>query len=65
MHVSKEAIQDILWWKHNIIEAYDPIVRENPSVIKNTDASSFGWGESLGKKKNRRTILSRRKSITH
>ena len=51
MHVSKEAIQDILWWKHNIIEAYDPIVREDPSVIMNTDASSFGWGASLGKKK--------------
>ena len=51
MHVSKEAIQDILWWKHNIIEAYDRIVRENPSVIMNTDASSSGWGTSLGKKK--------------
>ena len=32
MHVSKEAIQDILWWKHNIIGAYGPIVTENPSV---------------------------------
>ena len=26
MHASKEAIQDILWWKHNI-GAYAPIVR--------------------------------------
>ena len=51
MHVSKEAIQDILWWKHNIIGAYAPIVRENPSVIINTDVSSFGWGASLGKNK--------------
>ena len=51
MHVSKEATQDILWWKHNIIGAYTPIVRENPSVIISTDTSSFGWGASLGKTK--------------
>ena len=29
MHVSKKAIQDILWWKHSIIGAYAPIVRKN------------------------------------
>ena len=39
MHVSKEAIQDILWWKHNIIDVYAINVRGNPS---------FGWGASLG-----------------
>ena len=49
MHVSKEAIQDILWWKHNIVGAYAPIVRENPSVVINTDASSFGWGHHYEK----------------
>ena len=51
MHVSKEAIQYILWWKHNIIGVFAPIVRENPSVIINADASSFGWEASLGKNK--------------
>ena len=44
MHIFKETIQDILWWKHNIIGIFTPIVRENPSVIISTDASSFGWG---------------------
>ena len=48
MHVSKEATQNILWWKHNTIGAYAPIVRKNPSVVINTDASSFGSGASLG-----------------
>ena len=51
MHVSKEKAQNILWWKHNIIGIYAPIVRKNPSVVINTDASSFGWGTSLGENK--------------
>ena len=51
MHVSKEAILDILWWKLNIIGAYALIFRENPPVIKNTDASSFAWRASLGQNK--------------
>ena len=51
MLVSKEAIQDILWWKHKIIGAYAPIVRENPYVTINTGVSSFGWGASLGQNK--------------
>ena len=51
MLVSKEAIQDMLWWKHNIIGPYALIVRENPSVIINTDASSFSCEASLGKNK--------------
>ena len=51
MHASKEAIQNILWWIHNLIGAYAPIVRKNPSVIINTDTSSFGWGVSLGHNK--------------
>ena len=32
MHISKETIQDILWWKHGIIGVFTPIVMENPSV---------------------------------
>ena len=39
MHVSKEAIQDTLWWEHNLIDVYATNVRGNPS---------FGWGASLG-----------------
>ena len=48
MHVSKEAIQNVLWWKHKIIGVYAPIARKNPSVVINTDASSFGSRVSLG-----------------
>ena len=52
IHISNEAIQDILWWKHNI-GAYAPIFRENSSVIINTDVSSFRWGSSLGQNRTR------------
>ena len=51
MHVSKEAILDILWWKHNITGTYALIFREISSVIINTDASSFAWRASLGQNK--------------
>ena len=49
IYVSKEAIHDILSWKHNIIYAYAPIVRKNLSIITTTDVSSFGQEASLGK----------------
>ena len=32
MHVSKEAIQDILWWKHNIIGVYAHIIRKKLKI---------------------------------
>ena len=42
--IPKPDLDDILWWKPTIPLSFAPIVRENPSVTVNTDASSFGWG---------------------
>ena len=42
--IPKSDLDDILWWKPTIPLSVAPIVRENPSVTVNTDASSFGWG---------------------
>ena len=28
MQVSEKAIEDTLWWKHNIIGVYEPIVKK-------------------------------------
>ena len=53
IHVSKEPIKDILWWKHNFIGAYALIVRKKPSVVINTDLNGeiIQMGASLGQNK--------------
>ena len=41
--IPKPGLDGILWWKLNIISSFAPIVRENPYVTINTDASSSEW----------------------
>ena len=38
------AVQDILWWSRNIMDAWAPVVRPTPGVIFTTDACLSGWG---------------------
>ena len=30
---------NIYWWKSNIMDSFAPILRPNPSIVLNTDAS--------------------------
>ena len=48
MYISKKGRDDITWWKTNIMESFSPILRDNPTIELYADASSYGWGESLG-----------------
>jgi len=45
--LSNEARRDILWWKHNIVGSWSPIMRENPKLEITSDASKTGWGAAL------------------
>ena len=47
MIVSKERKTNIYWWKSNIMNSFAPILRPNPSIEWNTDASLVGWGASM------------------
>ena len=37
----------VYWWKSNIMNSFAPILRPNPSIVLNTDASLAGWGASM------------------
>ena len=43
---------DITWWRNNSLTSSDPILRNNPSIIIKTDASSYGWGASRKEEKS-------------
>ena len=38
------ALLDIQWWYDNILDAWAPIIRDNPEIVFTTDASLSGWG---------------------
>ncbi len=44
--LSMEAIEEIIWWKENILSSYSPITRDNPDITFSSDASKIGWGAS-------------------
>ena len=45
--LSKESKANIYWWKSNIMDSFAPILRPNPSIVLNTDASLVEWGGSM------------------
>ena len=51
MILSKESKANIYWWKSNIMDSFAPILRPNPSIVLNTDASLAGWGVSVAESK--------------
>jgi hypothetical protein len=44
MVLSHSAQSDINWWIDNIHVAYKPIVKGEPHIVLQTDASNIGWG---------------------
>ena len=42
--LSEIAIQDLLWWKGNMLKYPVKVLKQKPSVILKTDASLSGWG---------------------
>jgi len=47
-YISKEAANELCWWKDNIVNSSAPIRRMSPSVTVHTDASLEGWGGTDG-----------------
>ena len=45
--LSKESKANIYWWKSNIMDSFAPILRPNPSIVLNTDASLAGCSASM------------------
>ena len=41
--LSKDAKDEIIWWRDNIENVFSPILRDNPTIIITTDASLLGW----------------------
>ena len=48
VHFSSSIAEEISWWRDNISDSCAPILRGTPDIVINTDASSYGWGASLG-----------------
>ena len=44
MTLTDWALQDLDWWKKNILTLWAPVRRPNPEKIIYTDASKKGWG---------------------
>ena len=42
--LSPEAIQDVCWWRDNILNSKNNILQDNHLLTLTTDASSYGWG---------------------
>ena len=51
--LSKESKANVYWWKNNIMDSFAPILRPNPSIVLNTDASLAGWSTSVTGNKTR------------
>ena len=47
MILSNESKANICWWKNNILDSFPIILRPNPSIALNTDASLAGWSASM------------------
>ena len=47
MILSKEIKVNVYWWKSNIMDSFALILRPNPSIALNIDASLAGWGASM------------------
>jgi len=45
--LTPDSIDEINWWKNNIFDAYDDIIKENPVLVLTTDASLTGWVQLL------------------
>ncbi len=43
----KYALEDISWWKDNVLDSFCPIIRGNPELVITTDACLYGWGAAL------------------
>ena len=42
--LSKQATEDLQWWLSNIPGSKAPIIRGQPDLVIETDASTLGWG---------------------
>ena len=63
MQVSEKAIEDILWWKHNIIGVYEPIVKKK--IICCNEYWRFIIRVSLGQYKTGGQFATEKKSTKH
>ena len=43
----------LYWWESNTMDSFAPILRPDPYIVLNTDASLAGWGVSMAGSKTR------------
>ena len=48
MTLTRQALEDISWWRTHVDTAFNEISLSNPSVTICTDASKLGWGATVG-----------------
>ena len=52
--LSKQSETNVYWWKSNFMGSFDPVIRPNPTIVLNTDASFLaGWAASMAGSKTR------------
>ena len=50
MGITPRMKDEVEWWIENLPSAQKVIIRDNPVLVLETDASLLGWGANLGKK---------------
>jgi hypothetical protein len=49
MTLDKEAKEELTWWVNSAPDSYNVVSHGEPDIVITTDASSTGWGCTLGK----------------
>ena len=48
MSLNSKSLSEIKWWENNVQSSLNVIQRDEPTVVMTTDASSTGWGYTMG-----------------
>ena len=51
MSLNEKAKDELTWWINHAINSYNVVTHGEPDIVITTDASSTGWGCSLGQKR--------------
>ena len=48
MTLETKSLSEIKWWIDHVPSSFNVIQRDEPTIVMTTDASSTGWGCTLG-----------------
>ena len=51
MSLNKESEAELAWWIEHVPNSYNVVSHGEPEIVLTTDASSTGWGCTLGQKR--------------